>query len=266
MTARVQSGYDRAWGLAMKRRKVVFLMLCAMATLAGACRAAGSGAASADEIAWFQKNTQALFDSLPSGDKSLWDRATAASFVMTTEDGEVLDKRRYLESLRPLPPGFSGSIRIVDLTVQDLGGAAVVHYLIDESEDVFGQQLHTKYLETDTYRRDAGAWKMVAAQVTVVPRDLDAVKVDTRGWPALAGDYAISDRSDRRYHVYMRNGVLFGGSDEKSATELIPLSPLVFFQKGSIHTMIFVPDAAGAITQVREVHKYNELIMTRVRR
>lgn len=223
------------------------------------------GAASPDEVAWFQKTTQALFDALPSGDKTLYDRVTAASFVMTDEDGKVMDKPEFLDSLGPLPPGFSGQIRIVDLTVQDLGGAAVVHYLIDESEDVFGQKLHTKYLETDTYRRDADSWKMVAAQATVVPRDLDPVNVDPRGWPALVGSYRISgDRTGRGYHVYLRGGTLFGGRDERSATELIPLSPLVFFQKGSIHTMIFVQDAAGAVTEVREVHKYNELVMQRV--
>jgi hypothetical protein len=214
------------------------MMLCAVAVaICGACTHAATGAASAGEVAWFQKNTQALFDSIASGEKSVWDNATAASFVMTSEDGEVLDKPRFMAALAPLPTGFTGSSRIRDLTVQDLGGAAVVHYLIDESEDVFGQKLHTKYLETDTYRRDAGAWKMVAAQVTVVPRDLDPVKVDTRGWPALVGDYRISDKTDRRYHVSLRDGTLFGGRDEQSATELIPLSPLVFFQKGSIHTM-----------------------------
>lgn len=250
----------------MNGQTLVWAMLCATVAIDGACTRTAPGAASAEEVAWFQKNTQALFDSIASGEKSSWDKATAASFVMTSEDGDVLDKPKFLAALAPLPTGFTGRGRIMNLTVQDLGGAAVVHYLIDESEDVFGQKLHTKYLETDTYRRDAGAWQMVAAQVTVVPRDLEPVKVDTRGWPALVGDYRISDKTDKRYRVYLRDGALFGGRDEKSATELIPLSPLVFFQKGSIHTMIFVPDVSGAITEVREIHKYNELIMTRVAR
>jgi hypothetical protein len=42
------------------------------------------------------------------------------------------------------------------------------------------------------------------------------------------------------------------------------LSPLVFFQKGSIHTMIFVPNADGAIREVLEEHKFNEVAMQRV--
>lgn len=66
------------------------------------------------------------------------------------------------------------------------------------------------------------------------------------------------------YEVRLRDGALYGGRDRESATVLIPLAPLVFFQKGSIHIMIFVHDAAGAISEVRELHKYNEVVMKRV--
>jgi hypothetical protein len=62
----------------------------------------------------------------------------------------------------------------------------------------------------------------------------------------------------------MREGALYGGRDAQTATLLIPLAPLAFFQKGSIHLMIFVPDKSGAITEVRELHKYNEVRMKRV--
>ena len=63
--------------------------------------------------------------------------------------------------------------------------------------------------------------------------------------------------------MFVRNGALFGGRDDKSATVLIPLAPLVFHQAGSIHLMIFVKDSAGAVTEVREIHKYNEVRMQR---
>ena len=81
---------------------------------------------------------------------------------------------------------------------------------------------------------------------------------------ALVGEYRVTPDAKHGYHVYLREGSLFGGADEQSATALIPLSPLVYFQAGSIHTMIFVPDGKGGIAEVREVHKYNELSMKRV--
>jgi len=62
----------------------------------------------------------------------------------------------------------------------------------------------------------------------------------------------------------VRDGALFGGSDVKSATRLIPLAPLVYYQQGSIHLMIFVRGRAGAVSEVRELHKYNEVRLERV--
>jgi hypothetical protein len=234
------------------------------ATLNAAGIASDAMAASVDSVGWFGQNTQALYDAVAPGDKSPWERTLADDAIITDEDGEVVDKVKFLKDFLPLPVGFSGRIKVRDLTVHDLGAAAVVHYWLDEDEYVFGQTLKTVYVETDTYRRVGDAWKAVAMQITVVPRDLDAVQVDNHGWPALVGSYRLSDKTDRRYRVFLREGVLYAGSDEKSATRLIPLAPLVFFQKGSIHTMVFVQDAAGAVTEVREIHKYNEIVMTRV--
>jgi hypothetical protein len=234
-----------------------------MASMA-AGNASAARAPTIPDQAWFQKNTQALFDALAPGDKKVWDKALARDCIITDEDGKVQSKVDLLKDFGPLPPGSTGSIKIENLKVQDLGTAAVVHYLADESEDVSGQQLHTKYVTTDTYHLIGRDWKIVASQVTVVPRDLDPVPVEKSGWPALVGEYRVTPDAKHGYHVYLREGTLFGGRDEQSATQLIPLSPLVYFQAGSIHTMIFVPDAKGAITEVREVHKYNELSMKRI--
>jgi Domain of unknown function (DUF4440) len=222
-------------------------------------RAAGDDAAQ-----WFRTTTQSLYDAVAPGESAVWDRVLDAGCTITTEDGEVLDKAHFLEGMRPLPPGFSGRIKVRDLTVRNIGRAAVVHYWLDETEDIFGQQLRTTYVETDVYHRVAGSWKMVALQVTVVPRDLDPVPVNSADWPALVGDYRFADAATTHYEVRMRDGALYGGRDQKTATLLIPLAPLVFFQKGSIHIMVFVQDSSGAITEVRELHKYNEAVMRRV--
>ena len=225
---------------------------------------AGSSAPASDPDGWFQSTTQALYDAVAAGDKAVWDRVLDARCTITTEDGEVMDRAKFLADLHPLPPGFTGGIKVRDLTVRHLGDAAVVHYWFDEWEDIFGQRLKTVYVETDVYRHAAQAWKMVAAQVTVVPRDLEPIKVDATGWPALLGEYRFSEQATTRYRVFMRDGALYGGRDEQSATRLIPLAPLVFFQQGSIHVMVFVQDTRGAVTEVRELHKYNEVRMQRV--
>lgn len=214
--------------------------------------------------AWFQARTQALFDAVAIGDRAIWDRTLDGGCILTSEDGEVTDKAKFLAELHPLPPGFRGKIVIRDLTVRDLGATAVVHYWMDESEEIFAQQLKTLYVATDTYRRTGDTWKAVAMQVTVVPRDLEPIVADSSAWPAMVGTYRYPGDTQPRYRVFLREGKLFGGRDEKSATALIPLAPLVFHQQGSIHLMVFVRDAAGEIGEVRELHKYNEVRMQRV--
>lgn len=221
-------------------------------------------AAASDSSSWFQSRTQALFDAVTSGDKAVWDQTLDAACIVTTEDGEVFDKTRMLADIRPLPSGFSGQIKVRGLTVREVGSGAVVHYWLDETEVIFGQHLATTYVETDTYRHTGADWKAVAMQVTVVPRDLEAIQTDKSGWPSLLGDYSFSAEATSRYRVFLRDGVLYGGRDEKSATRLIPLAPLVFFQAGSIHVMVFVQDSSGVISEVRELHKYNEVRMKRM--
>jgi uncharacterized protein DUF4440 len=223
-----------------------------------------SGFARAESTDWFQTTTQALVDAVAVGDKSVWARVLDADCTITTEDGDVLDKRKFLDELKPLPVGFSGSIKVRGLTVKTAGSAAVVHYWLDELEDIFGQTLKTTYVETDVYRRALKSWKIVSQHVTVVPRDLEEIPVNRRDWQALVGEYRFSDKAASHYEVFIRDGTLYGGRDANTATLLIPLAPLVFFQKGSIHTMVFVQAEGGAVTEVRELHKYNEVIMRRV--
>lgn len=222
------------------------------------CQATGT-----ESTAWFQATTQALFDAVAEGDKTPWDRVLAEDCTVTTEDGEVLTKTRFLQELRPLPAGFSGRIKVRGLTVRPLGTGAVVHYWLDEVEDIFGQELRTTYVETDSYEQVQDSWRMVAAQVTVVPRDMAPIEVHSNGWQALLGVYKYSNKASSQYQVFVRDGVLYGGRDEKSATRLIPLAPLVFYQQGSIHIMVFVQDRQGAVNEVRELHKYNEVSMKR---
>ena len=229
------------------------------------CFALPAAAADEDDAAWFRNTTQALVDAVTDGAPTVWDRVLDPDCLITNEDGAVMGKSKLLETIKPLPPGFSGDIKVRDLTVRALGTAAVVHYWLDERENVFGQQLKTTYVETDTWRRSGDAWVVVAMHVTVVPRDLEPVpNASAGGWRALLGEYHYDDRATSRYRVFMRGGELFGGSNDKSATRLIPLAPLVFHQAGSIHLMIFVRDRSGAVNEVRELHKYNEVRMKRI--
>ncbi|HEY1888898.1 MAG TPA: nuclear transport factor 2 family protein [Steroidobacteraceae bacterium] len=242
-------------------RALAYLPAIAAACLLSAPAVAATGAATAS---WFLQRTQSLYDAVASGDKAIWRQTLSDDCIISDEDGHVYGKDAFLDTLTGLPKGFSGLIKVQRLTARILGGAAVVHYWLDEHEVALGEKLHTIYVETDTYRREAGAWKMMAAQVTVVPMDLKPVSVNMSGWPGLAGSYRLGEAPGLLFHAYLRGGSLYWGTERKAAKRLIPLSPLVFFVQGSIHIMVFVRGPAGQVAEAIELHKYNEVDLQRV--
>src|SRR5512146_749920 len=252
--------------LPMRATSLIPRVLAPLLGVASAClpSAGAAAAVTAPDTSWFLQRTQALYDAVALGKKAVWRQTLADDCIITDEDGVVYGKTAFLETLTGLPQGFSGVIKVRRLTANVFGTAASVHYWLDEHEDVPGQRLHTTYVETDTYRRAGDTWQMVAAQVTVVPADLQPVPVDRSGWPELAGSYRLGEGSAHLYHAYLRNGALYWGSKASSAKRLIPLSPLVFFVQGSIHTMVFVRNPAGHVTEAIELHKYNEIALQRV--
>ena len=100
----------------------------------------------------------------------------------------------------------------------------------------------------------------------MVPRDLTPVPVVSRQWSALTGEYQLGASDTSRYEVFERDHSLYMGRDAGSARLLIPLAPLVFYAQGSIHIIVFVQDASGTVNELRELHKYNEVRMRRVRK
>ena len=108
---------------------------------AGASGTVPPPTATAQTVARFQAIEQALAGAVGAGDKAPWDRVMDATCVVTSEEGEVIDKRKFLDDLRPLPPGLTGRIAVRDLTVQEYPGFALVRYRADEWETVFGERV-----------------------------------------------------------------------------------------------------------------------------
>jgi uncharacterized protein DUF4440 len=223
---------------------------------------AGDGAPAADTVRWFQATEQALMDAVAPRDKSPWERILDPSCILTSEEGQVMTKQEFLDALRPLPPGLSGGIVVKDLTVQELGDVAVVRYLADEWETVFGQRLTTRYRTTDTYRRIGPDWRMVASHTSVVTQDPPAQKVSRAAWPGLVGRYRLLP-DGWTFAVELRDGSLYGGRDPKNLRLLIPLTPHAFVLSGSLGEWIFVSENGKGV-RIVSFRKFEPLVWTRV--
>ncbi len=213
--------------------------------------------------AWFQTTEQTLMNAVAVGDHAPWDATLDDRCVLTTEEGEILTKAEFLKALRPLPAGLAGGIEVKDLTVEEFEDVAVVRFLADEWETVFGQRLTTKYRMTDTFRRVNGAWKMIASHASVVTADPPAQPVSTADWPGLVGAYQIKP-DGWTFYVELRDGQLVGGRDPNDLKRMIPLTPLAFVREGSLGEWLFVMGADKKATAIVNFRKFEPLVWTRV--
>jgi len=106
---------------------------------------------------------QELFDAIAIGNKPVWEKYVAPDVIYTDENWRILTKKDLVDSLAPLPKGYSGSIRMANVQSRINGDAAVLSYRALEEETVFGQKLTPIYLVTDTYFKRNGQWQMVAS-------------------------------------------------------------------------------------------------------
>ena len=202
-------------------------------------------------------------DAIASGDREAWNRVLDEHCVVTTEEGETRTKAEFLKDLRPLPAGLAGGITVKDLTVDEFPTFALVRYLADEWETVFGQRLTTKYRTTDTFRRVGSTWKMVASHVSVVTTDPPAQNVTTDGWPGLVGTYQLLPNG-WKFHVSLRDGQLYGGTDPNALKRLIPLTPNAFVREGTLGEWLFVQGPDAKATSILNFRKFEPLVWTRV--
>jgi hypothetical protein len=216
----------------------------------------------ADLTRSFRAIEQKLMDAIGSGDKEAWDRVMDPQCVITTEEGQRLGKGQFLEELRPMPPGLKGDISVQDLSVQPVENVAIVRFLADEWQTVFGQRISTRYRVTDTFRRDGQDWKMMASHISVVTHDPPAQEVSKDQWPAFVGTYRLAP-DGWTFTVELRDGLLYGGRDPKKLRRFIPLAPNVFVLSGSLGEWIFVMDK-GTVSHVLSFRKLEPLVWTRL--
>lgn len=242
--------------------------LCAVAAAAIVLQATAHAAQqpkpaeAAEATRWFRTTEQALMNAITTGDKGAWDKVLAPDWVLTTEEGQLMGKKQFLEELRPLSPGLKGDISVQELTVQHLDNVAIVRFLADEWETVFGQRISTSYRVTDVYRRDREEWKMAASHVSVITHDPPPQEVSKDQWPGFVGAYRLLP-DGWTLTVELRDNLLWGGRDPKKLRQFIPLAPNVFVLSGSLGEWIFVADK-GVVTHVLNFRKFEPLVWTRV--
>ena len=60
------------------------------------------------------RNAQEIFDAVASGDQEPWKKYFADDSMYFDEKGRSMDKAALVKDVTPLPPGYSGAIKVVN--------------------------------------------------------------------------------------------------------------------------------------------------------
>src|SRR5438105_10004569 len=165
----------------------VFLLVTCHLSLVTAFAAASDESATRQELL---RRTQELYDSLVSGNQTPWKKYFADDCTFSDEKGRTLDKTKLVADITPLPKGYSGAIKIDNVISRIIGDTAVLSYDANETETIFGQELHARYHVTDTWLRRNGDWQIIASQAHRYYED-----------PAVADSSQLKNASAARTYI-----------------------------------------------------------------
>jgi len=207
---------------------------------------------------------QKLMDAVAAGDKGVWEKYVSPDLIYTDENWKVLTKKEMVDSLSPLPKGYSGSIKVANVRSRINGDAAIISWEALEEEFVFGQRLAPVYLVTDTYFKRGGQWQLVAEQITVRPSERRPIPVDPKIYESFAGEYELTPGVI--YKVTVEDGKLMGQRTGRDKQELLPADVNTYFVKGTIRgEKVFIRDARGNVVELRDRRENNDLVWEKIK-
>jgi hypothetical protein len=179
------------------------------------------------------------------------------------EKGRNMDKTALVDDQSPLPPGSSGTIKLVKPQSRILGDTAILSYDLDETETIFGQELKARYHETDTWVRRNREWRIVAAQVLRYYEDPAPGRRDLKRDADYVGAYELAPgttivvASEGENLVSQRTG--------KPKEVLVPEAPDIFFRKGVEGRRLFRRDDRGSVDALIDRRNNEDILWRRIR-
>jgi hypothetical protein len=207
------------------------------------------------------KMEQELTDALPA-DSIVWEKYLDPHWYITTEDGSGMTCRQYMATFGPFPKGITGNIKVTNPVFSFHDNIAVIHYVADEYETAYGQQLHTTYAIIDTWYKTGTTWKMLSMQSFEIPALPPAIKVDSAILRQYTGTYQLT--GNNTVVVGLKNDTLYIQRGKGPPQALLPETSNVFFRKADTRgRRVFVKDKTGQMLMLAR-RNGQDLVWTRI--
>lgn len=208
------------------------------------------------------RRTQALYDAVTSGAKAPWQQYLAADAIIHDEKGGSYTKPTFLPTVKPLPPGYSGSIKVTHPQTIFAAGVAIFSYDLDEIETVFGNRMTARYHQTDTWLYRQHLWQIAASEAMRYYEDPARAMMK----PAILSDYigTYELAPGNRMVVTTHDGKLFATRGAGKPNELIPESPDMFFRAGVEGRRLFHRNSNGKVDSLIDRRNNEDMIWRKV--
>jgi hypothetical protein len=183
------------------------------------------------------RRTQELFDSVAPGNQAPWKKYFADDCMYFDEKGRNMNKAALVADVTPMPPGFSGSIKIEKVQSHIERNLAVLSYDMDEKETIYGQELTARYHATDTWMRRNGQWQIVAGQVLRYYENPAPGNADTTKFAEYVGTYELAPGNTLT--ISTDGKLLYRQRGDRPKDLLIPEATDIFFRKGVEGRILF---------------------------
>ena len=210
------------------------------------------------------RRTQELFDAVVPGDQTPWKKYYADDCLYHDEKGRSMEKTKLVADIAPLPKGYSGSIKIKNPQSRLTNDTAILTYDLDETETIFGQELHARYHETDTWLRRQGQWQIVATQAFRYYEDPAMGKADAQKFPLYRGTYELAKESERITTVTAEGENLFMERTGGKKVQLFPESGDIFFRKGVEGRILFRFGANGKVEAMIDRRNNEDVVWKKI--
>jgi hypothetical protein len=191
------------------------------------------------------------------------EKYVADDVIYTDENWHILTKKQLLDSMAPLPKGYSGSIRVANVQSRINGDAALAYRALEE-DYVFGQKLNPIYLVTDTYFKRNGHWQVVASHVIVLPSERKPYVVNLESYESIVGEYELTPGVYLCRHPGRHK--LMGQRSGRTKQQLLPADSNTFFIQGTVRgEKIFVRDDRGRVTHMLDRRENNDLFWKKIK-
>ena len=242
--------------------KRAFVMCIAVGVAMGAVSCSGRRGETITQ-AELVRRTQEIMDAVTVGDRRPFEKYFAADSMIFDEKGRSMDKKALVADQSPLPPGYSGTIKVVNPQSRILEDTAILSYDLNETETIFGQNMWARYHETDTWVRRHGEWQIIAEQVLRYYEDPAPGKPEITKYPNYVGTYELAP--GKTLTVSAEGKELFSQRAGRAKERLLPEAPDIFFSKGVEGRRLFRRNDKGKVDALIDRRNNEDVVWRKIK-